>query len=171
MPPGVGWVYQYALKGENLSLAELRSLQDWVMRLAMQAAPTAYPKWPASAASSSNTRSLSTQYRISSINVTLSEIGDAVAASNMDTDWSRWSCPSSSSSSRRGYRHRRYWKWCRSADGGVRCCCAMSRVEIVPDEREGIAELDGEEGRCRRGGAATGGSQRAGRNRQRQGRD
>ena len=30
---GVGWVYQYALKGENLRLAELRSLQDWVMRL------------------------------------------------------------------------------------------------------------------------------------------
>ncbi|MBM1675091.1 efflux RND transporter permease subunit, partial [Sulfitobacter mediterraneus] len=29
---GVGWVYQYAITGENLSLAELRSLQDWVVR-------------------------------------------------------------------------------------------------------------------------------------------
>src|SRR4030081_144591 len=29
---GVGWVYQYALQAGNMSLAELRSLQDWNVR-------------------------------------------------------------------------------------------------------------------------------------------
>ncbi|MGO9443741.1 MAG: efflux RND transporter permease subunit [Thiobacillaceae bacterium] len=29
---GVGWVYQYALLGKNQSLADLRSLQDWYVR-------------------------------------------------------------------------------------------------------------------------------------------
>ena len=29
---GVGWVYQYALIAKNMTLAELRSLQDWTLR-------------------------------------------------------------------------------------------------------------------------------------------
>src|ERR1700742_5396026 len=29
---GVGWVYQYALQANDMSLAELRSLQDWNLR-------------------------------------------------------------------------------------------------------------------------------------------
>ncbi|MGQ3294893.1 MAG: efflux RND transporter permease subunit, partial [Shinella sp.] len=32
---GVGWVYQYAVVAKELSLAELRSLQDWVVRFAV----------------------------------------------------------------------------------------------------------------------------------------
>src|SRR6202008_606664 len=32
---GVGWVYQYAVVAKQLSLAELRSLQDWVVRFAV----------------------------------------------------------------------------------------------------------------------------------------
>ena len=31
---GVGWVYQYAVVAKELTLAELRSLQDWVVRFA-----------------------------------------------------------------------------------------------------------------------------------------
>ena len=31
---GVGWVYQYAVVAKEMSLAELRSLQDWVVRFA-----------------------------------------------------------------------------------------------------------------------------------------
>ena len=31
---GVGWVYQYAVMAKDMSLAELRSLQDWVVRFA-----------------------------------------------------------------------------------------------------------------------------------------
>lgn len=35
---GVGWVYQYALVGTKRSLAELRSLQDWVLRFGLASA-------------------------------------------------------------------------------------------------------------------------------------
>ncbi|RUY21684.1 efflux RND transporter permease subunit, partial [Mesorhizobium sp. M7A.F.Ca.US.001.04.2.1] len=31
---GVGWVYQYAVVAKDMTLAELRSLQDWVVRYA-----------------------------------------------------------------------------------------------------------------------------------------
>src|SRR3546814_5478089 len=31
---GVGWVYQYAVVAKEMTLAELRSLQDWVVRFA-----------------------------------------------------------------------------------------------------------------------------------------
>jgi Cu(I)/Ag(I) efflux system membrane protein CusA/SilA len=49
---GVGWVYQYAVMAKEMTLAELRSVQDWSV-------PRAWPRSPASAASSSNMRSWS----------------------------------------------------------------------------------------------------------------
>src|SRR6056297_2326434 len=36
---GVGWVYQYALRSGSHDLAELRSLQDWYLRYALEAVP------------------------------------------------------------------------------------------------------------------------------------
>ena len=36
---GVGWVYQYALVAKNQSLAALRSLQDWTLRYPLSATP------------------------------------------------------------------------------------------------------------------------------------
>ena len=38
---GVGWVYQYALvdRSGQLDLAQLRSLQDWNLRYALQSVP------------------------------------------------------------------------------------------------------------------------------------
>src|SRR5690349_11069755 len=35
---GVGWVYQYAVVAKEMTLAELRSLQDWVIRFAVSKA-------------------------------------------------------------------------------------------------------------------------------------
>ena len=32
---GVGWVYQYALRGSQMSLAELRTIQDWQLRFGL----------------------------------------------------------------------------------------------------------------------------------------
>jgi len=80
---GVGWVYQYALKGENLSLAELRSLQDWVMRFAISRADGVSEV--ASVGGFVKQYSITVDpVRMRALNVTLSDIGDAVAASNMD---------------------------------------------------------------------------------------
>ncbi len=36
---GVGWVYQYALRSDRHSLAELRTLQDWYLRFELQSVP------------------------------------------------------------------------------------------------------------------------------------
>lgn len=36
---GLGWVYQYALKSDKHTLAELRSLQDWYLRYELQTVP------------------------------------------------------------------------------------------------------------------------------------
>ena len=35
---GVGWVYQYAVVAKDMTLAELRSLQDWIIRFALSKA-------------------------------------------------------------------------------------------------------------------------------------
>lgn len=81
---GVGWVYQYALKGENLSLAELRSLQDWVMRFAISGADGVSEV--ASVGGFVKQYSITVDpVRMRALGITLSEIGEAVAASNMDT--------------------------------------------------------------------------------------
>ena len=36
---GVGWVYQYVLRAANMSLAELRTLQDWFVRYQLTKVP------------------------------------------------------------------------------------------------------------------------------------
>ncbi len=144
---GVGWVYQYALKGENLSLAELRSLQDWVMRFAISRADGVSEV--ASVGGFVKQYSVTVDpVRMRALNVTLSEIGDAVAASNMDTGGRTVEL----SEFEFMVRGRGYLGGIADlemvpirADGGVPLLLRdVARVEIVPDERRGIAELDGE---------------------------
>ncbi len=36
---GVGWIYQYALRGDGYSLDQLRSIQDWYLRYELQSVP------------------------------------------------------------------------------------------------------------------------------------
>jgi Cu(I)/Ag(I) efflux system membrane protein CusA/SilA len=36
---GVGWVYEYVVEGANMSLAELRSIQDWFIRYQLTSVP------------------------------------------------------------------------------------------------------------------------------------
>ena len=36
---GVGWVYQYVVRGAQMSLAELRTIQDWYVRFGLAKAP------------------------------------------------------------------------------------------------------------------------------------
>ncbi len=171
---GVGWVYQYALKGENLSLAELRSLQDWVMRFAISRADGVSEV--ASVGGFVKQYSITVDpVRMRAFGITRSEIGKAVGARNMDTGGRTVELSEFEFMARgRGYLGG-------IADleivpiravGGVPVLLRdVARVEIVPDERRGIAELGGA------GEAASGivlqraGGQCAGRDRHRQGRD
>src|SRR4030081_283430 len=80
---GVGWVYQYALQAGNMSLAELRSLQDWTIRYGISKAE--------GVAEVASVGGFVKQYnvvvdpnRLRSLNIPLAKVRDAVRGSNMD---------------------------------------------------------------------------------------
>ncbi|HEV7283890.1 MAG TPA: efflux RND transporter permease subunit, partial [Kaistia sp.] len=144
---GVGWVYQYAVVAKELSLAELRSLQDWVVRFAVSKAE--------GVSEVASVGGFVKQYsivvdpaRMRAQGVTLSEIGEAVRDSNMDTGGRTVEI----SEFEFMVRGRGYLKSIADIEsislktvGGVPLRLGdVARVEIVPDERRGIAELNGE---------------------------
>ncbi len=144
---GVGWVYQYAVVAKELSLAELRSLQDWVVRFAVSKAE--------GVSEVASVGGFVKQYsivvdpaRMRAQGVTLSEIGEAVRDSNMDTGGRTVEI----SEFEFMVRGRGYLKNIADIEsislktvGGVPLRLGdVARVEIVPDERRGIAELNGE---------------------------
>lgn len=144
---GVGWVYQYAIVAKELSLAELRSLQDWVVRFAVSKAE--------GVSEVASVGGFVKQYsivvdpaRLRAQGVTLSQIGDAVRSSNMDTGGRTIEI----SEFEFMVRGRGYLKSVADIEsialktvGGVPLRLGdVARVEIVPDERRGIAELNGE---------------------------
>ena len=144
---GVGWVYQYALKGKELSLAELRSLQDWVLRFAVSSADGVSEV--ASVGGFVKQYSITVDpVRMRALNVTLAEIASAVAASNMDTGGRTVEL----SEFEFMVRGRGYLGGIPDLEivpiramGGVPILLRdVAQIEIVPDERRGIAELDGE---------------------------
>ncbi|RWD20281.1 MAG: efflux RND transporter permease subunit, partial [Mesorhizobium sp.] len=144
---GVGWVYQYAVVAKELSLAELRSLQDWVVRFAVSKAE--------GVSEVASVGGFVKQYsivvdpsRMRAQGVTLSEIGEAVRTSNMDTGGRTVEI----SEFEFMVRGRGYLKSVsdiesialKSVSGVPLRLGDVARVEIVPDERRGIAELNGE---------------------------
>ncbi len=144
---GVGWVYQYAVVAKELSLAELRSLQDWVVRFAVSKAE--------GVSEVASFGGFVKQYsiivdpaRMRAQGVTLAEIGEAVRQSNMDTGGRTVEI----SEFEFMVRGRGYLKSIADIEsitlktvGGVPLRLGdVARVEIVPDERRGIAELNGE---------------------------
>src|SRR4051795_7864241 len=80
---GVGWVYQYALQANNMSLAELRSLQDWNVRYGIAKAE--------GVAEVASVGGFVKQYnvvvdpnRLRSLNIPLSKVRDVIRGSNID---------------------------------------------------------------------------------------
>lgn len=144
---GVGWVYQYAVIAKELSLAEIRSLQDWVIRFAASKAD--------GVSEIASVGGFVKQYsivvdpaRMRAQNVTLADIGNAVRTSNMDTGGRTVEI----SEFEFMVRGRGYLKsttdieniTINSVNGVPLRLLDVARVEIVPDERRGITELNGE---------------------------
>jgi copper/silver efflux system protein len=144
---GVGWVYQYAVVAKELSLAELRSLQDWVVRFAISKAE--------GVAEVASVGGFVKQYsivvdpsRLKAQGITIGEIGDAVKRSNMDVGGRTIEL----SEFEFMVRGRGYLKGVADIENivlkterGVPLRLGdVARVEISPDERRGIAELNGE---------------------------
>ncbi|KKN33107.1 hypothetical protein LCGC14_0807040 [marine sediment metagenome] len=144
---GVGWVYQYAITGENLSLAELRTLQDWVVRFGVSRAEGVSEV--ASVGGFVKQYSVTVDpVRMRAQGITLSDIGKAVASSNMDTGGRTVEL----SEFEFMVRGRGYLSGSedignitlRSVAGVPILLSDVARIENVPDGRRGITELNGE---------------------------
>ena len=144
---GVGWVYQYALVGKEMSLADLRSLQDWVVRFAVSKAD--------GVSEVASVGGFVKQYsivvdpaRMRAQGVTLADIGQAVRDSNMDTGGRTVEI----SEFEFMVRGRGYLRdvadieniTLMTKSGVPLRLVDVAQVEIVPDERRGITELNGE---------------------------
>ncbi len=144
---GVGWVYQYAVVAKEATLAELRSLQDWVIRYAASKAE--------GVAEVASVGGFVKQYsivvdpnRLRAQGIPLNRLRDAVKSSNSDVGGRTIEL----SEFEFMVRGRGYLKGIADienivlkTDRGVPLRIGdIARVEIVPDERRGIAELNGE---------------------------
>ncbi|WP_454656768.1 efflux RND transporter permease subunit [Bosea beijingensis] len=144
---GVGWVYQYAVMAKDMSLAELRSLQDWVVRFAASRAE--------GVAEVASVGGFVKQYaivvdpaRLRAQGVSLATLREAVRSSNMDVGGRTVEL----SEFEFMVRGRGYLKSIADiesivlkSDRGVPLRLSdVARVELGPDERRGITELNGE---------------------------
>jgi Cu(I)/Ag(I) efflux system membrane protein CusA/SilA len=144
---GVGWVYQYALQAQNMSLAELRSLQDWSVRYGIAKAE--------GVAEVASVGGFVKQYnvvvdpnRLRSLNIPLSKVRDVIRGSNMDVGGRTVEL----SEFEFIVRGRGYLKSIadlsnvvlKVENGTPVLLKDVARIELGPDERRGITELNGE---------------------------
>jgi len=144
---GVGWVYQYVVRGPQKSLAELRSIQDWYIRYGLAKSE--------GVAEVASVGGFVKQYsvvidprRLQSLGIPLSKIRDALRSSNIDVGGRTIELAETEFV----VRGRGYIKSLADLEQivvknerGVPVLLRdVARVELAPDERRGIAELNGE---------------------------
>ncbi|TDH62325.1 efflux RND transporter permease subunit [Dankookia rubra] len=144
---GVGWVYQYVVTGTQRTLAELRSIQDWFLRYQLARAE--------GVAEVASVGGFVQQYqvvvdpqRLQAYRIPLSRVTEAIRASNRDVGGR------SVEMSETEYlvRGRGYLRGIPDIEqivlamqSGVPVLLRdVARVELGPEERRGIAELNGE---------------------------
>ena len=144
---GVGWVYQYVLEGDQSSLDQLRATQDWYVRYQLTKAP--------GVAEVASVGGFVRQYsvtvdpgRLRQYGVPLSRISEVIASSNRDVGGRVVEMTETEYMIRgRGYLRgiEDIEQLVVKAEGGTPVLVGdLARVELVPDERRGVAELDGE---------------------------
>ena len=144
---GVGWVYQYAVVAEKRSLAELRSTQDWQVRFAVAKAE--------GVAEVASVGGFVKQYsvvvdprRLKAFDLTLDKVRTAIRMSNMDVGGRVVELAETEFMVRgRGYLRgiQDIEQIVLKSEGGAPVLVRdVARVELVPDERRGVAELNGE---------------------------
>lgn len=144
---GVGWVYQYAVVAKEMTLAELRSLQDWVIRFGASKAE--------GVAEVASVGGFVKRYsivvdpnRLRGLGISLDRVREAVKESNADVGGRTVELSEFEFMIRgRGYLRgvADIENVVLKTDRGVPLRVKdVARVEIGPDERRGIAELNGE---------------------------
>lgn len=144
---GVGWVYQYALMSKELNLAETRTIQDWNLKFALAKAE--------GVAEVAGVGGFVKQYnvildpqRMRDLGITMDKMRDAIRASNADVGGRTVEL----SEFEYVIRGRGYLKSIddlgnvvlKTNNGTPVLLRDVARVELGPDERRGITELNGE---------------------------
>ena len=144
---GVGWVYQYAVMAKERNLAELRTTQDWQVRFAVAKAE--------GVAEVASVGGFVRQYsvvvdprRLRAFDIPLSKVRQAIRESNMDVGGRVVELAETEFM----VRGRGYLKSIADiesivlrAQGGTPVLIKdVARVELAPDERRGVSELNGE---------------------------
>src|SRR6266446_2636940 len=144
---GVGWVFEYAVVGAKQTLADLRTVQDWFVRYQLTKA--------GGVAEVASVGGFVKQYQVivdpaklRAYGVTLSKVSDAIRASNVDVGGRVIEM------SEREYmvRGRGYLRGVadleqialKTENGTPVLVRDVARVELGPDERRGLTELNGE---------------------------
>jgi copper/silver efflux system protein len=144
---GVGWVYQYAVMAAKRTLAELRTTQDWQVRFAVAEAD--------GVSEVASVGGFVRQYtvivdprRLKAFNIPLSKVSEAIRSSNMDVGGRTIELAETEYMVRgRGYFRgpKDIEQIVLKAEGGAPVLLRdVARVELMPDERRGVAELNGE---------------------------
>ena len=144
---GVGWVYQYIVRGAQKNLAELRSLQDWYLRYGVAKAE--------GVAEVASVGGFVKQYsvvvdprRLQALGIPLMRVREALRSSNLDVGGRTIELAETEFAIRgRGYVKSLgdLEQIVVKSDRGVPVLLRdVARVELTPDERRGITEVNGE---------------------------
>jgi copper/silver efflux system protein len=144
---GVGWVYQYVVQGAQRSLGELRAIQDWFVRYQLTKAPGVAEV--AGVGGFVRTYQVTVDpRRLQAYGVPLVKVTDAIRMSNHDSGGRSVELAETEYM----IRGRGYLRDIGDLENIVVKAVAgtpvrvrdIGRVELVPDERRGITELNGD---------------------------
>jgi Cu(I)/Ag(I) efflux system membrane protein CusA/SilA len=144
---GVGWVYQYAVLGAQKTLAELRTIQDWYLRYQLTKAHGVAEV--ASVGGFVQTYQVTVDpVKLRSYGVPLSRVAQVIRESNRDVGGRVVEMAETEFMVRgKGYLRGRgdIEALVVKSEGGVPVLVRdIARVELAPDERRGLTELNGE---------------------------
>ncbi len=144
---GVGWVYEYVVQGAQRSLGELRAIQDWFVRYQLTKAPGVAEV--ASVGGFVRTYQVTVDPRkLQALGIPLRQVTDAIRMSNHDVGGRSVELAETEYM----IRGRGYLRGINDLDdivvkavkGTAVRVRDVARTEVVPDERRGITELNGE---------------------------
>jgi Cu(I)/Ag(I) efflux system membrane protein CusA/SilA len=144
---GVGWVYQYVVLGKNKTLAELRTLQDWYLRY--QLAKAHGVAEVASVGGFVQTYQVTVDpVKLRAYGIALNKVTQVIRDSNRDVGGRVVEMAETEYMVRgRGYLRGRgdIENLVVKSDQGTPVLVRdIARVELAPDERRGLTELNGE---------------------------
>ena len=144
---GVGWVYQYAVLAKDKTLAELRTLQDWYLRYQLAKAPGVAEV--ASVGGFVQTYQVTVDpVKLRAYGIPLMKVAQVIRESNRDVGGRVVEMAETEYMVRgKGYLRGRADLEnlvVKSERGTPVLVRDIARVELAPDERRGLAELNGE---------------------------